>query len=178
MKFQLFKDRLPILAGGITALLGFMLMTAFWPSQLALTVTEDKKGSVVFAASVQPGDTFAIQFLHSVHETPVEEHYTVSHAKEMVLTKVIYESYGVGNPSGTEAGEQFSMKEGKFIVEEMERVLTTVSLRIGKVKANHSLVLDSNPIPFAEWSAPGSRVLLQVKRISPLLLQRQKEIYD
>jgi hypothetical protein len=140
------------------------------PTQLALTMTAEESGKLVFVSAVAPGDPFGIRFIHSVHRTPVEEQFRVTQDRKMVLERVSYETYGVGNPSEPEPGEEFRMEDGTLIIENMNRRLSEIHLRIGQKVANHELVLGGSRVPFTTWSAPGSRVLLKVKRVSLWML--------
>lgn len=149
-------------AVAVLALYGF----AAWPAQLALTITEGTTGRVVHAIRVQPGETFLIRYFHSVHRTPVEEHYRISAGEEMVLHRLVYESYGIGNPSGTEEAEQFRMEDGKLILEGMNRRFTSFRLRIAQITGSQELIIGGKREPFSAWSRPGSLIVLEVKRVS------------
>jgi hypothetical protein len=138
---------------------------ALWPARLALTVTDESSGRTVLIKPVRPGETFSIRFIHSVHRTPVEEQFRITAEREMVLERVVYETYGVGNPSGPGPGEVFRMENGKFMIAGINRHMTAIHQRIGQKTANHELVTDGQSMPLAAWSEPGSRVLLQVERV-------------
>lgn len=144
----------------------------FWPFRLALTVTDPLSGKLVFATPVQPGDTFSIQFIHSVHRTPVEEFYQISDQNQMTLFKVVYESYGIGNPSSLSPGEKFDMNNGKLVIDNMNRGMDSISLRIGQIRADHQLFIQNERFRFADMNEPGSKVLIEVKRISLTSLWR------
>ena len=136
------------------------------PFRLALTVAAAERGDILFAAPVLPGDTFDIRFIHSVHRTPVEERYIIGDRREIVLTGVVYESYGVGNPSGPEPGQRFRLTDGKYEITGIDRRLPEIRLRIGQKVAGHTLTIGGRTMPFAAWSEPGSAVRLKVERIS------------
>lgn len=138
----------------------------FCPIQLALTITDDSSGKLVFAAPVQPGDSFSIQFIHSVHRTPINEFYQISEDHNMILSKVMYETYGVGNPSDITPGEKFYMENGKLVIEGMDRVMDSILLRIGQVRADHQLIIQGKRIHLAELNEPGSKVMIKVKYVS------------
>lgn len=162
------------LAARVLCIAALTLLTGFaaWPSQLAFTVTKES-GRLAYAVPVQPGDGFAIRFIHSVHRTPVEEHFRISSQGELVLERVVFESYGVGNPSGTEPGERFFLRDGKLVIEGMDRRWHAIVQRIGQKVANHELLMNGQDTPFTAWSEPGSKVLLEVKRVSRWSLWNQ-----
>jgi hypothetical protein len=145
---------------------------AAWPTQFALTMTNEDNGALVYVRSVETGDTFSIRFIHSVHRTPVEEQFRIFPTGEMVLERVIYETYGVGNPSAPEPGQHFRIDDGMLIIENMNRRLPEIHQRIGQKLADHQLIIDGKRTPFATWSPPGSRVLLKVRKVSLWALWR------
>lgn len=114
---------------------------------------------------VREGDPFSIRFIHSVHRTPVEEHYRIAGGK-LVLESMVYETYGVGNPSEAGPGERFRMEDGKYIMEGMHRVYPEIRQRIGQIVANHKLTVGGEAIVLADRFRPGSKVLLKVERVS------------
>lgn len=147
--------------------------TALWitlPTQLAFTITSLDSGRLVYAETVSVGDSFEIRFLHSVHRTPVEEQFRIMQDHSIMLEQVRYETYGVGNPSEPQPGEVFRMENGTLILEQMKRRFPEIQLRIGQKVANHELVLDGRRLPLSTCSAPGSRVLMKVKRVSLWML--------
>jgi hypothetical protein len=136
------------------------------PNQLMLTITDEKTGEVVFAEPVRTGDLFSIMFIHSVHRTPVEEHFRVSSDQTMILEQVVYETYGVGNPSGPVDGETYRREEGRLIIDGMNRQMEAIHQRIGQVIADHTFMIDGRRYPFDAWSNPGSRVVLRIEKVS------------
>lgn len=166
MKWEFNKARriLPPLLCGAAVL--FLCGFAAWPSQLALTAADGTTGRIVYAVRMQPGDTFAIHYLHSVHKTPVEERYRISAEEEMVLERVVYASYGIGNPSGVEEGARFRMEGGKLILEGIDRRMKTFRLRIARIVGSQEIVIGGKSMPLSAWSPPGSVLVLEVKRLS------------
>jgi len=87
----------------ILALLAFALSVRFVPA----LVIKDSKGATIVRLPLYDGQ-FIHHFIHSVHTTPVDEYFEV-HGTTLELTKVKYDTYGVGMPS--DGGEGFSIEE-------------------------------------------------------------------
>jgi len=149
--------------------LGLFIIASYWmfiPTQLIFTITDESSGATVFYQPVVEGERFKIQFIHSVHLTPVEEYYRIAADPAIVLERVVYETYGVGNPSGPVDGERYGRQDGKLVIDRMNRRMKVIHQRIGQVRANHILEMSGRSVPFTTWSQPGSRVKLEVKEVS------------
>jgi len=146
-----------------------------WPVRSSLTIAEEPAGRLVFAEPAGTGDSFAIRFIHSVHRTPVEELYRIAANGDMVLERVVYESYGVGNPSQAEPGQSFRIEDGKLIIERFDRRFDVIRLRVGQKVADHELIAFGRAIPLAELAEPGTRVRIEIRKLSVWsLLTRQR----
>jgi len=152
----------------------FLAFALLYPFRFALTVT-DARGTLLYAESARPGDTFELRFIHSVHRTPVEEAYTIDQSGGLVLERVVYETYGVGNPSQAEPGQRFRIEDGKMIIDSFDRRFDAIRLRIGQRIAEHELIVGGRAIPLREIGAPGERVTIKAKKLSVWsLLTRQR----
>jgi hypothetical protein len=143
-----------------------------YPTQLALTLTDTSTHQLVHVEAIRVKQGFSIYFIHSIHKTPVEEQFIVGDDHSMILDRVIYETYGVGNPSEPEPGQTFRMEDGKLIIENMNRRFPYIDQRIGQRIANHQLIVKDKKTPFTAWSKPGSRIRIEVKKISLWTLWR------
>lgn len=150
----------------LVLIIALPIVYLLWPTQLALTLTQGKTNQVVFIEPMNVGNRFTIQFIHSIHKTPVIEEYFIDKQYNIVLDQITFETYGVGNPSSLEPGQTFTQKDGKYIIGNVNRVLPYFDQAIGQVIANHQLIIGHKQIAFAEVSPPGSWVRIEVKRVS------------
>jgi len=142
---------------------------AGWPHRLAIAMT-DESGALVYVRAVAPGETFVIDFVHSVHRTPVRETYRVAEGGGFVLERVAYESFGVGNPSAPEPGQTFRIVDGTYTIDGLERRLPSIRLRVGRKAADHHIAFGGERIPLTRWVEPGSRLEIAAKPVSPWTL--------
>ncbi|RKD27005.1 hypothetical protein BEP19_00055 [Ammoniphilus oxalaticus] len=141
-----------------------------WPNQVALTVTDGKTGRLIYVSPIEIEERFAIQFIHSIHKTPVYEEYYIDSELHMVLDQVTYESLGVGNPSAAEPGQTFMIEDGKYKISNINRKLPHLDLAIAPGVANHQLGIRDNWIPMTRLNPPGNWARLETKKVSFLTL--------
>lgn len=146
-------------------LIAIILVT---PTQLALTIFDGKSMDLLYVERMETNERFAIQFIHSIHKTPVYEEYFIDDQQNIVLDQVTYESYGVGNPSTLEPGQTYEHVNGKYIIGHMNRKLPYFDQAIGQVIANHQLKIKGKWIPLASLNPPGSWVRIQARKVSLL----------
>lgn len=90
-----------------------------------------KTGDLVLIENfTQPGDTFSLQFIHSVEKTPVTENFVVTASGQLRLQSTVYQSFGVGLPFLASDGT-FIIAGDHFIMENMARQYSLISLRTG-----------------------------------------------
>lgn len=147
----------------ITLLMMIFLAT---PIHLALTISDGKSKDLLYVERMERNERFAIQFIHSIHKTPVYEEYFIDEEQNIVLDQVTYESYGVGNPSTLEPGQTYRHENGKYIIGHMNRIMPYFDQAIGQVIANHQLKVKGKWIAFNEINPPGSWVRIQAKKVS------------
>lgn len=147
------------------------------PFHLALTLSDGKSGKLKYAAKVKAQERFAIQFIHSIHKTPVYEEYYINERYNLVLDKVIYESYGVGNPSTLEPGQTYKHENGKYIIGNIQRQFSYIDQAIGQVVADHHLKIKDHWVPLSRINPPGSWVRIEIKRVSLLALWKGEWLY-
>ncbi|GAB6932026.1 DUF1850 domain-containing protein [Calditerricola satsumensis] len=148
----------------VTAAILFVTAAALTVMPLfpALIIADGKTGTALLAIPVSRGEHIALHYTHSIHRTPVIETYSIGD-DVLVLEAVRFQSYGIGMPSDVEPGQTFTVKNGWFHLDHLNRPLPHLDLRIGYV-ANHTLHIGPHRISLAHVATPGSWVRLNVKR--------------
>ena len=76
------------------------------------------------------------------------ESYIVTKVKQIRQIELMYEDFAIGMPENASAGETFEQKNGKYYMKNMDNCFPFFDLRIGKVRANHTLIFERMNIPF------------------------------
>ncbi|WP_187118682.1 DUF1850 domain-containing protein [Risungbinella massiliensis] len=123
-----------------------------------------KEGQILYSTPLQQKEPFYIQYIHSIHLTPVLEKYYVDEEMNIVVDAVTYDTYGVGMPAELEEGQTFTEENGKFTLSNINRHIPFFDQRIGQVIANHKLIIRKQEIPLSTIDSPGTSVRFQADK--------------
>lgn len=132
--------------GLLTTFIVFAIVI-YWLNQMIIfQVRKYETGEVVYQRRMQLGETFTLEYIHSVTAQPVYEVFFVKDQNTLALKEMRYDSFGSNLPAGS---EKLRDEETKFIVEKgyykilyENRTFQKVPLRIGQVIADHTLVFE------------------------------------
>ena len=109
-----------------------------------------------------PNRNFSLGYFHSVLKTPVEEFFYINEHNQIVLEKIIYESYGVGSPFLEEEGELHIIND-KFALK-INRILDEINMVISPIP-NHWISIGENKYELNEvLNKPNSRIRIYIKQ--------------
>ncbi len=122
-------------------------------------IIKSDRGATIARLPLYDGQ-FIHHFIHSVHKTPVDEYFEV-HGTNLELTKVKYDTYGVGMPS--DGGEAFTIENGRFVVT-MHRTFSHIPIRVSIVP-DHGIIVGGTLFPFTRWVPQESAITLSAGRM-------------
>lgn len=154
----------------LIVILLFFIFSPFFPY---LIIIDGKNNTILYSRSFLLENEFMIRYIHSIHLTPVEELYTVKD-NTIILNELHYDTYSVGMPSELNYGEKFNIKNGRFVISNMNRVFSNINLRTGQVISNHTLIFNKDKIELNKITSPGSWIRFEVRKcnIIDLILRR------
>ncbi len=130
-----------------------------------LLASDYKTGEYYKSWMTKDGDSFTIEYTHSVQLTPVTETYTID-GYDIILNETTFKSYGAGLPSTTPY--KFEIKGKGFRIYDIDEIMDYLVYRTGAERANHKLLYRDNTYEFLYFSKPRSGV--QFKIISMRLI--------
>jgi hypothetical protein len=143
-----------------------ILILLLTPTREALVFQFQNSGHVLAYIPISKGDTFQIKYTHSIHLSDVVDSYTVTNKGQIKQYELMYEDFAVGMPSNASDGEIFQQENGKYYLKNMNRVFSSFDLRVGKVRANHTLTYEQMEYPLSRYIEPGSWVRIKIERIN------------
>ncbi|RQD67427.1 MAG: DUF1850 domain-containing protein [Tindallia sp. MSAO_Bac2] len=160
----------------IIATLIIILLVIQWPV-FFLQASDNKTGVVLYRHSLRLNDEFQVSYTHSVEKTPVVEHYRIMPDKRILLTEMVYQSYGAGLP--TDKDYDYEIFEDSFRLYNINKVSSALVYRTDPqtLDLDMRLIFDDESIPFRQFSEERSSIKLEIKR-NPLWLFYIKEWYN
>ncbi|MFD2443242.1 DUF1850 domain-containing protein [Bacillus sp. CGMCC 1.16607] len=138
----------------------------FLPYKQALVFEYQNTGKVLVFLPLKSHDTFKMKYTHSIHLTSVVESYAITKKKEIKQYELMYENFAIGMPSDAGEGEVFEEKDGKYYIKNMNRIFPSFDLRVGKVRANHTIIYKNKEYPLSKSITPGTWIRIHVKRVN------------
>lgn len=127
-----------------------------------LLATDFDTGDYIKAWKVSEGDSFIIQYTHSVQLTDVSEKYLVS-GRDIILIEAEFSSFGAGLPATTPY--KFSLEEGGFRIYDINQKMENLIYRTGAVRANHRLILEDRQYMFLDFTEPRDGIKFTIDRM-------------
>ncbi|MCX5825562.1 MAG: DUF1850 domain-containing protein [Deltaproteobacteria bacterium] len=150
----------------IFAFIFFFLMFFFtsFPSSadslFVLNIFNSKTSSILFKTTIQPGESFFIETIHSLAKTPYTHIFKVDEKGEIFLSGAIYESEGGGYPLATDGS--FSYKNGKFFMDNMNRFVGILRFRVSPI-SRETFKYHTMEIPLYNLVSEGTLLYIQVE---------------
>jgi hypothetical protein len=116
-----------------------------------------KEETPVFVRIVQPGNEFALGYIHSVEMSPVWDYFRVDGSYRMILHETAIRSFNTGLPSTLTGEERLRRTGDGFRVSGMNRVLPVIDLWVHERTDNTLKVEHIDPVKL--YSLAGNTLL-------------------
>ena len=133
------------------------------PGGTSLVLSNADSGQVYATYPVENGDTFAVEFIHSVNKSPVRDVYEIREG-EIWNTQCIYYGFGAGVEEELGEGETLSYGEnGEMIISNIEKKIDNMVIVVGTI-SDHTLYLVDETISLRDLCGRSSKVLFSCQR--------------
>ena len=117
----------------------FFLLSWRLPGGLELTVTPVKGGPPLLVLPLQPGESFTIQYYHSVENAPIWEKHSLDARGRIFIEEERYLKFGAG--MGRMPGVGRMVKRGEYeVIEDMHMPTGDFVLRVGSPGVDHTII--------------------------------------
>lgn len=141
-------------------------MILFTPYKNCLVFQFQNSGQALAYIPISTGEKFHIKYTHSIHLSHVVESFELTRDGKLKLYQLEFEDFAVGMPSHATGGEVFQQQSGKYYLKNMNRSLSSFDLRVGKVRANHTIIYGTREYPLSHFIEPGTWIRIKVEKIN------------
>lgn len=125
---------------------------------MELVLSDADSGQVYASYPVEYGDTYAVEFVHSVNKSPVRDVFEIRDG-EIWNTQCIYYGFGAGVEEELGEGETLSYGEnGEMIISNIEKRMDNLIIVVGTI-SDHTLYLGDETISLRDLCGRSSKVL-------------------
>jgi hypothetical protein len=126
--------------------------------RLVLQILSVPSNGVLFEFTVNTGDHFYLDYVHSSDHTPIHDVFEVGQGGEIILIEEDYKWYGAGLEFHPQADITFR-EEGTRV--RLHRIFPNFLLRVGRI-ANHRVSYKDTVIQLIDLAAGGSLVRIRI----------------
>ena len=126
--------------------------------EMELVLSDKESGQVYATFPVENGDTYAVEFVHSVNKSPVRDVYEIREG-EIWNIQCIYYGFGAGVEEELGEGETLSYGEnGEMIISDINKKIDNLVIVVGTI-SDHTLYLGDETISLRDLCGRSSKVL-------------------
>jgi len=118
-----------------------------------------------------PDSQFTLNFIHSVHHTPVYEIFEIDEKNNIILKETRFYSLGVGMPYSDEGGT-FTNNNGEFVLN-FSRKFANLCFRVSPIP-QHAIEIGDKKYPLLNFAEPEQRIKIYAQDKWMLLRERFK----
>jgi hypothetical protein len=126
-----------------------------------LEILDAVSGKAYNMRPVDEGSEFAIEFVHSVNNSPIRETFTVEGRKIRPVSVRFY-SFGAGMPSELEEGQRLSRDGDALVISGFNRAFTELNYIVGTV-SDHLLFINGQAISLRNLCGKNAHITIRIK---------------
>ena len=124
---------------------------------MELVLSDSQSGQVYATYPVENGDTYAVEFVHSVNKSPVRDVFEIREG-EIWNTQCIYYGFGAGVEEELAEGEVLTFGEnGEMIISNIEKKMDNLVIVVGTI-SDHTLYIGEETISLRDLCGRSSKV--------------------
>ena len=129
------------------------------PQEGFLEIRNADSGKVYGKWSLKEDDEFAVEFIHSVHQSPVRETFTVKDNTIQPVT-VRFFSFGAGMQSDLEEGQVLSRDGDALLITGYNSSFAVLNYIVGQV-SDHVLLINGDTVSLQELCGKNAHITLR-----------------
>ena len=126
-----------------------------------LKILDSESGKVYGRWPLDDGAEFAIEFIHSVNQSPVREAFKAAGKKIQPVSARFY-SFGAGMQANLEEGQAISRDGDALVITGFTHTLTEINYIVGTV-SDHLLFISGQTVSLRDLCGKNAHITLRIK---------------
>jgi hypothetical protein len=126
-----------------------------------LEIRDASSGRMYGRWPLEEGGEFAVEFVHSVNQTPVREIFK-ARGREIPLTAVRFFSLGAGMQSDLEEGQRLSRDGDALVISGYDRSFGELNYIVGTV-SDHLLLINGETVSLRDLCGRNAHIKIQIR---------------
>ncbi len=144
----------------ITAVIFSVITMGNEKAELYLCYSDTEEAIEIF--SVEEGDEFSVEFIHSVNKSPVKDIFVIRDGK-IFADRTVYSAFGAGVQTEVEEGQTLSYDEaGNMIVSGFNTEFPRVKYIVGTV-SDHILEISGESISLTQKCGKNAHIYFELR---------------
>ena len=163
MVFRLEVIRLFIIIFAALVIIGavFFIVSYNEKKSGVLEIRDTQSGNVYGKWSLNTTREFAIEFVHSVHQSPVRESFIIENGMICPIS-VRFSSFGAGMQSDLEEGQILSRDDDAIIITGFSTSFRELNYIVGTV-SDHLLIINGETLSLRELCGRNAQITIRIK---------------
>ncbi|TFD97572.1 DUF1850 domain-containing protein [Jeotgalibacillus sp. R-1-5s-1] len=146
---------------------GFIITVFFLPFQHVIAFHHQRTNELLAYIPANENAAFQLEYTHSIHRSPVIDYYEMTEDNQIRQTALEFEDTAIGMPSNSlYEGETFVQEDGKFRIENMNRLLPAINLYTSQVVVSHVFRYNQDAHALDDYIEPGTAISISVKDLT------------
>jgi hypothetical protein len=152
----------PLLAV-FAAVIAAFAVTVFFLLPPRLVIAETDSGHIFWKKNIHSGDEFAVEFIHSVNQTPVRDTFRVEGLLIKPVSTLFY-NFGAGMQSDLQDGQQMTRRGDALVISGFTQSFNELNFIVGTV-SDHIFLFGDEEISLRDLCGRNAHLTFRVERI-------------
>jgi hypothetical protein len=126
-----------------------------------LVIADSDSGHIFWQRTVHEGDEFAVEFIHSVNQTPVRDTFRVE-GRVLHPVSTLFYNFGAGMQSDLQEGQQMTRQGGAMVIRGFTQSFTELNFIVGTV-SDHLFFFGDEEISLRDLCGRNAHVTFRIK---------------
>ncbi|GHT60981.1 hypothetical protein FACS1894109_19170 [Spirochaetia bacterium] len=155
------RPRFFVIAGAAVIAALTITVCVFLPPRLVIVETES--GRIFWQRKIHRGDEFAVEFIHSVNQTPVRDTFRIE-GRNITPVSTLFYNFGAGMQTDLSEGQQLTRRGDALVISGFTQTFKELNFIVGTV-SDHIFFFGEEKISLRDLCGRNAHLTFRVERI-------------